>query len=71
MKRKDKEELRKASLEELTKKAKDLNKQITEERLAIQTKEVKNKHRAKELRRRLAVVLSLIRIHELANRATR
>lgn len=52
--------------EELAKKAVELKKQIKAERLTMQTKEVKNRRIAKELRKKLAVALSIARAKVLA-----
>ncbi len=71
MKRRDKDELRNSTEAGLVKKAAELRKQITEKRLAMQTKEVKNTHEIKELRHKLAVVLSIQRHLALTQKESR
>ena len=68
MKKRDKDALHAAGVTELDKKAKELRKQITQVRLTMQTKEVKNRREAKELRRKLAVALSIKRMKELTEK---
>lgn len=66
MKRRDKDELKGMPVSELVKKAKEVKKQIREARLSMLTKEVKNRRQIKELRKKLAVALSIARIKELS-----
>ena len=68
MKKRDKDELHGAGVIELDKKVKELRKQMKQVRLTMQTKEVKNRREAKELRRRLAVALSIKREKELTQK---
>ncbi len=68
MKKRDKDELHGAGVIELDKKVKELRKQMKQVRLTMQTKEVKNRREAKELRRRLAVTLSIKREKELTQK---
>ncbi|MEK7074118.1 MAG: hypothetical protein AAB960_02220 [Patescibacteria group bacterium] len=68
MKKRDKDALHGSGVTELDKKAKELRKQITQVRLTMQTKEVKNRREAKELRRKLAVALSIKRMKELTEK---
>lgn len=68
MKKRDKDELHTAGVAELDKKVKELRKQIGQVRLTMQTKEVKNRREAKELRRKLAVALSIKRMKELTEK---
>lgn len=68
MKKRDKDALHGAGVAELDKKAKELKKQITQVWLTMQTKEVKNRREAKELRRKLAVALSIKRMKELTQK---
>lgn len=68
MKKNDKDALHGAGVAELDKKAKELKKQITQVWLTMQTKEVKNRREAKELRRKLAVALSIKRMKELTEK---
>ncbi len=66
MKRKTKDEFHGMKVSELRKKVEELKKQIKEESLNMLTKEVKNRHGVKELRKKLAVMLSIARDKELA-----
>lgn len=68
MKKRDKDELRGAQVAELDKKVKELRKQIGQVRLTMQTKEVKNRREVKELRRKVAVALSIKRMKELTEK---
>jgi len=68
MKKRNKDEIHAMSVSELTKHAADVRKQIKEVELTLQTKEVKNRRQAKELRRKLAVTLSVLRGKVLAER---
>lgn len=68
MKKRDKDELHTAGAAELGKKAVELRKKIAEVRLTMQTKEVKNRREAKELRRKLAALLSIKHEKELAEK---
>jgi|GEM_PF-664168 ribosomal protein L29 len=68
MKKRDKDELHAAGVTELGKKAGELRKKIAEVRLTMQTKEVKNRREAKELRRKLAALLSIKREKELTEK---
>ncbi len=61
MKKKDRDEMHGMKPEELVKKAAELKKQIASERLAMQTREVKNRRVAKELRKKRAVALTIAR----------
>ncbi len=65
MKKKDKDELHGMSVTELKKKAMDLKKQITVEKLNLVTKEVKNRRLTKELKKKFAVLMSILRVKEL------
>ncbi|HLD24745.1 MAG TPA: hypothetical protein VJB96_02395 [Patescibacteria group bacterium] len=65
MKRKDKDEMHSMNATELRKKAGEVRKQLRDAYLAAQTKEVKNRKIVKELRKKLAVNLSVLRIKEL------
>jgi len=65
MKKKDKDELHGMKSIELVKKAKEIRKQITTERMNMMTKEVKNRRIVKELRHKLAVLLSIERMKSL------
>jgi len=66
MKKRDRDEMHSMKPEELLKKAAELKKQIAVDRLAMQTKEVKNRRGPKELRKKLAVALSIARQKVLA-----
>lgn len=66
MKTKDKAALHGASVTELDGKAVQLRKQIAETYMTMQTKEVKNRREAKELRKKLAVTLSVQRMKVLS-----
>ena len=66
MKKKDKDEMHGMKSAELVKKAADLKKLIAVERMNVMTKEVKNKHLAKELRRKRAVALSILQMKVLS-----
>ncbi len=68
MKKRDKDELHGIGVTELGKKAGELRKKIAEVRLTMQTKEVKNRREAKELRRKLAALLSIKREKELTEK---
>ena len=68
MDKRDKDALHGAGVIELDKKVKELRKQMKQVRLTMQTKEVKNRREAKELRRRLAVALSIKREKELTQK---
>ena len=65
MKKKDKDELHGMKTAELVKKAAELRKSIITERMNMMTKEVKNRRIVKELRRKLAVLLSIERMKAL------
>lgn len=65
MKKKIKDELHGMKSAELVKKAAEIRKQITTERMNLMTKEVKNRRVVKELRRKLAVLLSIERMKAL------
>lgn len=65
MKRKDKQELHGMKTDQLKKKAQEVRKQLRQALLDAQTKEVKNRKIAKELRNKLAVILSILRHKEL------
>ena len=65
MKKKIKDELHGLKASELVKKAAEIRKQITTERMNMMTKEVKNRRIVKELRRKLAVLLSIERMKAL------
>lgn len=65
MKRKDKEELHSLTVEVLKKKAQEVKKLLGQSYLDGQTKEVKNRKIVKELRKRRAVILSIVRNKEL------
>lgn len=65
MKKKDKDELHGMKRLELVKKAAELRKSIITERMNMMTKEVKNRRTVKELRRKLAVLLSIERMKAL------
>lgn len=66
MKSKDKAALHGATVAELDGKAVQLRKQIAETYMTMQTKEVKNRREAKELRKKLAVTLSVQRMKVLS-----
>lgn len=65
MKRKAKEELHGFNVEVLKKKAQEVGKLLRQTYLDSQTKEVKNRKIVKELRKKLAVILSILRHKEL------
>lgn len=65
MKKKIKDELHGLKASELVKQAAEIRKQITTERMNMMTKEVKNRRIVKELRRKLAVLLSIERMKAL------
>ena len=65
MKRKAKEELHGCNVEVLKKKAQEVGKLLGQSYLDSQTKEVKNRKIVKELRKKLAVILSILRHKEL------
>ena len=65
MKKKDKTNYHQMKPDELKKKAAELKRKLHEELLAMQTKEVKNRHVGRELRRSIAVILSILRMKEL------
>lgn len=65
MKRKDKEELHGMKQADLKKKADELAKQLRQEYLTRETKEVKNRKIVKELRKKRAVTMSILRTKEL------
>lgn len=65
MKKRDKTEFHGMKAAELTKKAAELKKQIVGEKLNLVTKEVKNRRVVKELKRKYAVILSILRVKEL------
>lgn len=65
MKKKIKDDLHAMKSAELVKKAAEIRKQITTERMNMMTKEVKNRRVVKELRRKLAVILSIERMKVL------
>lgn len=66
MKSKDKAALHGSTVAELDGKAVQLRKQIAETYMTMQTKEVKNRREAKELRKKLAVTLSVQRMKVLS-----
>lgn len=66
MKRKDKDEMHGMKSADLVKKAAELKKLIAAERLNMMTKEIKNRHLAKELRRKRAVALSILQMKVLS-----
>lgn len=66
MKKKDYTDMHGMKPDELVKKAREFKKQIKAERLTMQTKEVKNRRIAKELRKKQAVALSIARAKVLA-----
>ncbi len=68
MKKNDKDQIMSAAPAELLKKSTELMKQISDEILKRQNGNVKNVHTVKTLRRKLAVVLSVKRAHELAQK---
>ena len=68
MKKNDKDQIMSAAPAELLKKSTELRKQITDEILKRQSGNVKNVHTVKILRRKLAVVLSVKRVQELAQK---
>lgn len=65
MKQKDKQVLHGVKLEEIRKKAQELRNQLRRAYLDMRTKELKNRKVAKELRKRLAVTLSILRLKEI------
>lgn len=65
MKLKDKQELHGLKPEMLKKKVSELRNQLRHMYLDMRTKEMKNRKVAKELRKRLAVALSILRIKEI------
>lgn len=71
MKRKDKDELKGLKPEELKKRIDELTRQIRDGVLDRVTKEVKNKRIVKELRKKRAVGLSVLRIKTLSEGESR
>lgn len=65
MKLKDKQEFHSLKPEVLKKKISELRVQLRKMYLDMRTKEMKNRKVAKELRKRLAVALSILRIKEI------
>lgn len=65
MKKADKDQILGASPAELTKKATEIAGQISAETLKRQSANIKNVHIVKNLRRKLAVVLSVKRMKDL------
>ena len=65
MKKKNKAEYHGMKPEDLKKKVAELKARLQSELLAMQTKEVKNRHIGRELRRDIAVILSILRMKEL------
>jgi len=68
MKKRDKDQIHQASVQELVKKAEELRKQIVDETLKRQGKTVKNVRVVKGLRQKLAQTLSIKRLKELSER---
>lgn len=66
MKKNDKDQIINASAAELSKKAGELKKQISDEILKRQSANIKNVHTVKNLRRKLAVVQTVGRMKALA-----
>lgn len=66
MKGNEKNDIKAATLAELAKKAAEVRRLITDERLKRQSTTVKNVRAVKSLRQKLAVILSLMRIKMLA-----
>lgn len=65
MKKKDKTEYHSMKPAELKKKAAELKAKLKLELLGMQTKDVKNKHIGRDIRRNIAVILSILRMKEL------
>jgi len=61
MKRKEKEELRSMSIDELTAKADEAGRQIAKARFELRMQKAKNTRMITNLRRRRAVILSILR----------
>ena len=68
MKKSARDDIRQLSAAELGKKAAELRKKITDEGLKRLTSQVKNVHAVKNLRRELALVLSVRRIKALSEK---
>lgn len=67
MKKKEKEQMRAASITDLQKQVAALEKTITDKMRDRVTKQVKNVHEIKELRKKVAIVKTIIRQKELVN----
>lgn len=68
MKKRDKDEFHGIAVTDIDKKVNDLRKQLKEARLTMQTKEVKNRHSVREMRKKIAVALSIRRVKELTQK---